>query len=528
VANIKFTAAGGLNLTGGGGAAGTTNINIAPYAFGDTTAAGTGTSFVTYNVDTNGNSNGIRPLNLTTEYTNAITAGNNVKLTVATNAVNGVAINSLLLTGAAAALNFNANNITTTVTSGAVAETAPGGSITTGGSGNATRVLAFGTTEAIFFAAGPFSISSNVTGTGGLTKTGPGTVTLATQGKTITGGYTVDSGSLTETVANSIGNTNAVTVRAGGTLALTNVSDTIGALNLESGSTSGASVTTGTGTVALGGIAELNVNGSGRTGATIAGLLGLGATRTFTVADGSATNDLSISSVISGAGFGITKAGAGTLALSGVNTYTGVTTINAGVLSANSLANGGTASSIGQSTNVAGNLVLGGGTLQYTGGTVPTDRSYTLTAGTTSSIDVSTAATNLTISGAAANTTGALTKLGSGTLTLSGANLYTGATTINNGTLAYGVNNALSSGAVTVDGLKAVLSLGVFSDTVGTVTVANGGSITGSGTLTSTGSFAMQSGQVSAVLAGAGIPLNKTTSGSVVLSGANTYTGATT
>ena len=42
------------------------------------------------------------------------------------------------------------------------------------------------------------------------------------------------------------------------------------------------------------------------------------------------------------------------------------------------------------------NLVLGGGTLQYTGATVATDRNYTLTAGTTSSIDVANAATNLT------------------------------------------------------------------------------------------------------------------------------------
>ena len=73
------------------------------------------------------------------------------------------------------------------------------------------------------------------------------------------------------------------------------------------------------------------------------------------------------------------------------------------------------------------------------------------------------------------------------------------------------------------------LSLGSYSDTVGTVTLSGGGSITGTtGILTSTATFEMQSGDVSAILGGSGIALNKTTSGTVTLSGDNTYTGATT
>ena len=68
------------------------------------------------------------------------------------------------------------------------------------------------------------------------------------------------------------------------------------------------------------------------------------------------------------------------------------------------------------------------------------------------------------------------------------------------------------------------------SDSVGTVTLANGGSITGTGTsaLTSTGSFELQDGSVSAILAGSGIGLNKTGAGTVTLTGANTFSGATT
>ena len=45
--------------------------------------------------------------------------------------------------------------------------------------------------------------------------------------------------------------------------------------------------------------------------------------------------------------------------------------------------------------------------------------------------------------------------------------------------------------------------------------------------LTSTGTFEMKSGSVSAILAGSSIALNKTTSGTVTLTGMNTYTGAT-
>ena len=120
--------------------------------------------------------------------------------------------------------------------------------------------------------------------------------------------------------------------------------------------------------------------------------------------------------------------------MSGTNTYTGGTTINTGILSVGTIGNGGVAGNLGVlATNAAANLVLGGGTLQYTGATDSTDRNFTLTVGTTSSIDVTVGGTNLTLAGASTATTGGLTKLGAGTLTLSGANLYTGATTISAG-----------------------------------------------------------------------------------------------
>ena len=121
--------------------------------------------------------------------------------------------------------------------------------------------------------------------------------------------------------------------------------------------------------------------------------------------------------------------------------------------------------------------------------------------------------------------TGALTKSGTGVLTLSGANTYTGLTTVSGGTLAYGVNNALNTGGVTVNG--GTLNLSTFSDTVGTVTLTSGNINGTSGVLSSTGTFEMQSGSVGAILGGTSA-LNKTGTGTVTLSGANTYTGGTT
>jgi autotransporter-associated beta strand protein len=139
-------------------------------------------------------------------------------------------------------------------------------------------------------------------------------------------------------------------------------------------------------------------------------------------------------------------------------------------------------------------------------------------------VEVSDADTNLTLSGASTNTTGGLIKIGAGKLTLGGANLYTGLTDVQAGTLAYGANNTTSSGAVQVSG--GTLDISSYSDTVGAVTLT-GGSITGStGVLTGT-SYGVLSGSISAILAGA-VALNKTTSGTVILSGANTYTGVNT
>jgi autotransporter-associated beta strand protein len=134
-------------------------------------------------------------------------------------------------------------------------------------------------------------------------------------------------------------------------------------------------------------------------------------------------------------------------------------------------------------------LVLGGGTLQYTGATASTDRNSTLTASTTSTVEVTTSTTTLTMSGTTTATNGSLSKAGAGTLKLSGTNLHTGTTTVSAGTLLYGASNVLATGPVTVSG--GALDLAGYTDTVGAVTLTSG-SITG-GAFGSTGALPITS-----------------------------------
>ena len=146
-----------------------------------------------------------------------------------------------------------------------------------------------------------------------------------------------------------------------------------------------------------------------------------------------------------------TGAGGTTVISGSVNTYVGTTAINGGTLSVGTIGNGNVAggTSLGSSsTQQRPTSVLGGGTLQFTGASGSTDRNFTLTTGTTSTIDASMA---FTMSGASANTTGALIKTGAGTLTISGANAHTGGTTINGGTLQLSTSDNRITGALGID-----------------------------------------------------------------------------
>ena len=150
--------------------------------------------------------------------------------------------------------------------------------------------------------------------------------------------------------------------------------------------------------------------------------------------------------VISGKG-SVNKTGSGKLSLLGNNTYTGATVIYNGTVVANSLANGGVASSIGASQNYDFNLLFRGGKLDYTGGSVTTDRNMKLEGN--GELGVSNAASVVTLTGVI-NGTGGLSKSGAGTILLKGINTYEGLTSVNEGKLEINgvtaIENAFASG----------------------------------------------------------------------------------
>ena len=213
------------------------------------------------------------------------------------------------------------------------------------------------------------------------------------------------------------------------------------------------------------------------------------------------------------------KTGAGTWSLTAANTYTGATTISGGVLSVAVLGNGGVASGIGQSSSAASNLVLDGGALRYIGPAASTDRALRIGAagaaleasGTGPGVfdnpagielagaDLARAVTlggtnpgpNMLAAVIADGGAGAtsLVKSGAGTWRLTGANTFSGGTTIHAGRLtASNVSgSATGSGPVIVNNSGALGGAGVIS---GPVTVNEGGRIVpgeGVGTITVAG-----------------------------------------
>ena len=110
------------------------------------------------------------------------------------------------------------------------------------------------------------------------------------------------------------------------------------------------------------------------------------------------------------------------------------------------------------------------------------------------------------------------------TLTLSGANTYLGETIVNAGSLAYGANNVIASGGITVSG--GTLALGAYSDTVGAVTLDDGNINRHGNAYKVPSGFTVRSGSIDAAIAG-NVGLVKNDAGLVSLSGIDTYTGNT-
>ena len=207
------------------------------------------------------------------------------------------------------------------------------------------------------------------------------------------------------------------------------------------------------------------INASATGTNTVNSAISLGAAQTWSVASG---GTLVVGGVIGG-GNSLTKDGAGTLSLSGANTYSGGTILNAGTIqfsAANRLSttgaitlNGGTLNLGGFAQSTSGNVTIAGGTISN-GTLTKTGGTYALQSGTAS----------VTLAG----TVGA-EKTTASTMTLSGSHSYTGATKVSGGALLVNGNIASSSG-VEVDSGATFGGSGIVSTISGAGTVAPGNS----------------------------------------------------
>ncbi len=310
-----------------------------------------------------------------------------------------------------------------------------------------------------------------------------------------------------------------------------------------------AAVTGGNGAAFVSGGASPNVGGAGITGAGMTielantvsgGFFGNGAgSRYFSIDFSGGTNTLrllsgwalngdinvagsldfdqlanaTLSNSISGTG-SVAKSNFGTLTLTGTNTYSGDTNLNAGALSVGSDSNLG---------NASGALNFNGGILQITGtafGSTARAINWGANGGGFDIVEAAhTFAVSQILSGA-----GGLSKTGAGTLILSGANTYAGTTDIFAGTLRAGAANTFSANSIHAL-YGGVVDLNNFDQSVRAID--GPGNITlGSATLTLAGVPMLFSAGFSGIISGTGgITLN----GSYIqiFSGANTYSGAT-
>lgn len=400
-----------------------------------------------------------------------------------------------------------------------------GGTLRTTNPGNAGTF--FGTNTALIMGSGGGTLSftnSNptnvlniiqvgtvISGSGSLTKAGNGVLAFASTNSTWTGGTFINDGELRiRTSNNTLPTSTAVTINSPGILNLNGLNQQIAAL---SGS---GSVGTGTGTLTINGTASTTFTGA------IKNIANAGA-----------------AGVTTGNGK-LVKSGTGVITFGGLNDINGSVTLNAGGIT---VSNGASLCGPICDISVTGGTLTMNNAAQTVENFAATGGSIVLNGTAFTSDPVSSVTNAATISG-----TGSLTLLNSSTnnltLTLSGKNTFSGGTTINLGTLTASGTSALgaTTGALAVNNTNTgasratTLNLSTTANTTvgslsGTIATASSGlntaAINNGGQLFTVNQRADAS--YAGVIGGAGgFALGSLSTRQLTLTGANTYSGATT
>ncbi len=377
-------------------------------------------------------------------------------------------------------------------------------------------------------------IASNTNGTSTIQNSGAGTLDLSGASHTFLSNVLMTAGTVNITSDANLGNASSTLTFNGGTLETTG---TFSSNRTTTASSGGGTIQTASGTWTLSGAISgsgsltkagsgtliLSGNNSSYSGTTTISTGTLQVNTVPSLGTGNVVNDSALvfnttgsatySGAISGTG-SVTQEGSGaTVILSESNSYTGTTTISAGTLqagganvfsssSAVSLANtSGATLNLNTHANTISSL-SGGGTSG--GGVLIT--STTLTVGDS---------TSTTYAGVISGSSGIVVKQGSGTLTLTGTNTYTGLTHVTAGNLT--VNGSIA-GIITVDVGSTLKGTG----TIGGAATINGTVIPGNsiGTLNFSSGLTLNAGSTTQ------IEINPTTSSLLDVTGAASLGGS--
>lgn len=336
----------------------------------------------------------------------------------------------------------------------------------------------------------------------GISKTGPGTLALTGKNAGFQGNFTLSDG--TVVVGNDIG-TGTLKLSGSGGPTLFKASAPVKLPN--------RSVIVGD-PPTIGGSNDI----------TFTGPVTLTAGNTLIITNTATTT---LAGIVSGAG-GLTVA-AGTVLLSTANIYTGTTTVNSGTLRA------GAADAVPSASDVT---VAGGATfdLNNFGDTIGSLAGAGMVSLGSGALTIGGTSTSATFSGVISGS-GSLTKVGTSTQTLTGANIYSGGTTLRTGSLGVGNNSALGTGTLNLSG--GVLQATAAVTLVNVFGVTGNTAVGGSSNLTLNGTGGLAAGHTLTVantamttfggmLNGAGsLAITAGSSGTVLLAVANSYSGTT-